>query len=107
MKTNRTVDWQIKYDRNGKQIGLAIRYDDGILGPVWLWGGSLDKYRCIPSARAFVFQNVEDSIYSGKIASYIYRLERAGILDISDRIMITRDLMFEVDIWKNDIERSQ
>lgn len=92
------IDWHFKTDNT--KIGLAIRYHDHILGKVWIWGGFFDKYEHNPSAKAFKYQDITESIYNGPIANHLYRLQSAGLLTIQDRVMILKDFNFEVDTLK-------
>jgi hypothetical protein len=100
------IDWCFKTDFNRSRIGLAIRYHDHILGPIWIWGGSLDRYRCLPSAYAFKYQSFDESIYGGHIAKHLARLQSAGLITIQDRVMILKDFNFEVDIWRGVLKRN-
>jgi hypothetical protein len=94
-----SVEWRTYRDEDAGTVGIAVRVDDGLSGGLWIWGRDpLQRYEEMPTFGNYLVQSIEEHRLSdGPVVRELCRLQAAGLIDMTQRVMMQIDLMAQAD----------
>lgn len=94
-----TVEWRTYRDEDTWTVGIAVRVNDGVNGPLWLWGRNpLQRFHPLPTWDNYLVQSIEtENLSDGPVVRELCRLQAAGLITAQERVMMQIDLMAQAD----------